>query len=100
MSDPTLRELEAASVPSVLAEARWAVESRARSITHAWMAHLGYTPEEITAAEADPDHSACDFTADGWFCLDEDERDRHPVHREMGEVAELVMFTLERSITS
>lgn len=70
-------------------------EATVRAITHAWMAHLGYTPEQIAEGEADRDHSQCDFTADGWFCLDENERDRHPIHREMDTAAEMVLFVVE-----
>lgn len=77
---------------------RWtaeAIERIAREITHGWMAHLGYTPEEIAAADGERDHTLCDLTSEGWFCLDEDEQTHHPLHEVADETAELVMFVLE-----
>lgn len=69
---------------------------RGRAIVHDWMLHLGYTPEEIAAADDGPDHSECQRDGAGvWYCGYEDGQNRHPVHHEMGQVAELVMFTLE-----
>lgn len=73
------------------------VDPRAVAITQAWMAHLGYTPEEITFGETVRDHSECDSTSEGWECEDEEGRSRHPLHDEMDVVAELVMFTLDRA---
>jgi hypothetical protein len=70
-------------------------EAAARTIVRDWMSHLGYQIAEIDQGELAPDHSDCDLTDSGWFCLDEDEKHRHPTHRAMDEVAELVMFVLE-----
>lgn len=48
-------------------------EAIVRAITHAWMSHLGYTPEQIADGDGDPDHSLCEMTTEGWMCLDENE---------------------------
>ena len=75
-----------------------ATEVQARAIVHAWMLHLGYTEEQIAIGEALRDHSGCEFVDGvGWDCTDENEQPLHPIHDEMDQVAELVMFVLERN---
>jgi hypothetical protein len=71
-----------------------AANETAQRITRDWMTHLGYTIEQITAAEAE-DHSRCE--REGWNlnCTDGDgEKSLHPEYDELYNVAELVMFTL------
>ena len=71
------------------------IDEQAKAITHAWMAHLGYTPEQITTAECG--HSdQCEFTGEHWFCLDENLVSTHAGYDELITVSELVMFVLER----
>jgi len=64
------------------------------AIVRDWMAYLGYTPEQIAAAEAE-NHSRCDWDGEQRNCLGEDEKSLHPGYDEMLEIDALVMFVLE-----
>jgi hypothetical protein len=68
----------------------------ARRITHAWMAHLGYEPGQIAAAETQEHADLCEFNGQFWECHDEDGGSHHPVRDEMDNAAAMVMFVLER----
>jgi hypothetical protein len=68
----------------------------ARRITHAWMAHLGFEPDQIAAAEAQEHADVCEFKGQFWECHDEDGGSHHPVRDEMDNAAAMVMFVLER----
>lgn len=71
----------------------------AQAITRDWMAHLGYTADEVAFAETPRDHSFCVMTEDGEGGSDCDEAGgeeaRHPIHDEMDGAAALVMFVLD-----
>lgn len=67
----------------------------AQVITRDYMAHLGYEPEQIAAAEAQEHAAECEFQGEWWLCHDEYDNSRHPVRDEMDGVAELVMFAVE-----
>jgi hypothetical protein len=68
----------------------------ARRITHAWMAHLGYEPGQIAAAETQEHAGLCEFNGEFWECDDGNGVSHHPVRDEMDNAAAMVMFVLER----
>lgn len=70
------------------------------TITTEWLRHCGWQATDIETAHAARDHSNCDLTPEGWFCLDEDEDSRHPLHDEVDDIAALVMFALERALSA
>ena len=72
-------------------------EPTAQRITRAWMAHLGYEPEEIAEAEVDEPHAQCDWQGEFWMCHDEDGKSLHPAFDELDNTAALVMFTLKHA---
>lgn len=81
-------------------------EDTARTLTHGWMAHLGYTAEEIALSDQPREHNrggqnvdlgyCCEVTEHGWQCWDENGEPAHQVHDALDEVAEQVVFMLEQ----
>lgn len=67
-----------------------------RKIAHRWLAHLGYSPEQIAIGESATDHSECELVDNGWDCLDEGGHSRHylndAIHREIDTVLTILDF--------
>jgi hypothetical protein len=82
--------------------ARW-TEQTAQALTEGWMAHLGYTPDQIALTRSprphnrtDPDAGYhCDLTSEGSGCWDENGEPAHPIHDAADEIAEQVIWTLD-----
>jgi hypothetical protein len=64
-----------------------------QAITHDWLAHCGFQPDQIAAAEVPPDHTDCDYI-NGWQCEDEHGVHRHPASVAADQAAELILFVL------
>lgn len=74
-----------------------ALTETARRLTFERMAHYGYTPEQITAAETMTHQAAgCAFEGNRWDCTDEDDKPLHPDWDELEQTAEFIMWVLER----
>lgn len=75
----------------------------AQVLTEGWMAHLGYTEDQIALTRSPRPHNRgnpdldyrCELTAEGWQCWDGDGEPAHPIHNVADEIAEQVMWTLD-----
>lgn len=67
-----------------------------RKIAHQWLAHLGYSPEQIAIGESAIDHSNCESVDNGWDCIDEYGHSWHylndVVYREIDTVLTILEF--------
>jgi hypothetical protein len=60
------------------------------AIARAWMAHQGYTEEQVLAAEQQThQNSGCDREGDGWNCTDENGASLHPASDALNEACEM-----------
>jgi hypothetical protein len=74
------------------------LEVLARRLVRERLAHYGYTPEQIDAAEIVTDHYKAGCSMDGaygWICEDENGKPTHPESDEYDRAAEWVMWVLE-----
>jgi hypothetical protein len=69
-----------------------------RKVAHKWLAHLGYSPEEIVEGEAPTDHSNCQMEDNFYNCFDgETDKSNHPLQDEIGKEISTVMEILDLS---
>jgi hypothetical protein len=65
------------------------------TIARAWMAHQGYTDDEVNGvcgnAVSSTTHWAhgCEFEGDTWNCIDDDGKSRHPVWDALQEACDM-----------
>lgn len=65
-------------------------------IAKAWMAHQGYSPDDIEVAETDT-HEArgCDWHGTSWYCFDEYGNSNHPAWDVLEEATEMARVAIE-----
>lgn len=66
------------------------------AIAKAWMAHQGYSPDDIEVAETDT-HEArgCYFAGTSWCCFDEYGNSNHPAWDVLEEATEMARVAIE-----
>lgn len=67
----------------------------AESILNAWMEHIGYSAEQVTAA-LEKGHANCEFIDYGYDCFDDEGISRHPILDEIDGMEQIVVFAMER----
>jgi hypothetical protein len=67
-----------------------------QAIAYAWMRHQGHTDADIETAEQQThQNSECEFTGQGWDCVNEDGKSRHPLSDALDEACEMANVALE-----
>jgi len=71
------------------------VAAEIEAIARAWMAHQGYTQEQINAIANSHEAYGCDREGEQWNCFDEDGKSLHPDWDDLSVACEMANVAVE-----